>query len=61
MLQLAGGVALGMQIGNLFELQGPLESDGIVDAPTDVHEVAMAGILPGQRLDRFSAIEHLLH
>jgi hypothetical protein len=42
-LHLAGGVALGVDVGDLLELEGALEGDGVVDAAAEVEEVARGG------------------
>ena len=44
-LHLAGGVALGVDVGDLFELEGALERDGVVDAAAEEEEVAGVGEL----------------
>ena len=39
-LHLAGGVAFGVDVGDLLELEGSLERDGVVDAAAEEEEVA---------------------
>ena len=39
-LHLAGGVAFGVDVGDLLELEGAFEGDGIVDAAAEEEEVA---------------------
>ena len=50
MLELTGGIALGVQVGNLFELERAFERDRIVDATADVHEILVARIFLRQGL-----------
>ena len=42
-LELAGRVALGVQVGDLFELPGPLQRSGVVDALADDEGVLRRG------------------
>ena len=42
-LHLAGGVAFGVDVGDLFELEGSFEGDGVVDAAAEEEEVAGGG------------------
>ena len=42
-LHLAGGIALGVDVGDLLQLERALEGDGVVDAAAQVEEVARAG------------------
>ena len=39
MLHLAGGVAFGVDVGDLLELEGAFEGDGVVDASAEEEEV----------------------
>ena len=43
MLHLAGGVALGVDVGDLLELERALEGDGVVDAAAEEEEIARGG------------------
>ena len=42
-LHLAGGVAFGVDVGDLLELEGTLEGDGVVDAAAEEEEVIGGG------------------
>ena len=42
-LHLAGGIALGVDIGDLLELERALEGDGVVDAAAQEEEVLVRG------------------
>jgi hypothetical protein len=61
-LHLAGRVAFGVDVGDLLQLQGALQGDGVVDAPAQVEEVrgihVGAGDLfhPGVQLTSSSSI-----
>lgn len=41
-LHLAGGVAFGVDVGDLLQLEGAFEGDGVVDAPAEEEEVVGA-------------------
>ena len=45
-LHFAGGITFGMDVRNFFELQGPFERDGIMDAAAQVKEIRVAKKLP---------------
>ena len=47
-LQLAGRIALGVDVADLLELEGALERDRVADAPADEHEAARVDVAPGQ-------------
>jgi len=47
-LHLAGGVAFGVDVGDLLELEGAFEGDGVVDAAAQEEEVAGGGELLGE-------------
>src|SRR5215471_6662528 len=47
-LHLAGGVALRVDVGDLLELEGSLQGDGIVEAAAEEEEVAIGGELGGE-------------
>ena len=49
-LHFAGGIALGMNVGNFLELQRAFEGDGEVDAASEIQEIGVAEELPGQSL-----------
>jgi len=44
----AGGVAFGVDVGDLLELECAFEGDGVVDAATEEEEVARVGELGGE-------------
>src|SRR5256884_2633235 len=44
-LHLTAGIALGMDVGNLLELERPLEGDGVLDATAQIEDVARVGEL----------------
>ncbi len=48
-LHLAGGVAFGVDVGDLLELEGAFEGDGVVDAAAEEEEVARVVELFGER------------
>src|SRR2546430_4904705 len=50
-LHLTAGIALGMDVGNLLELERPLEGDGVLDATAQIEDVARVGELAGERRD----------
>ena len=51
-LQLAGGVALGVDVADLLELEGALERDRVRDAASHEHVAARADVAAGQPLGR---------
>ena len=50
MLHLAGGVAFGVDVGDLLELERAFEGDGIVDAAAEEEEVVGGGEGAGEFL-----------
>ena len=48
-LHLAGRVAFGVDVGDLLELEGAFERDGVVDAAAEEEEVARRGEGAGER------------
>ena len=50
MLHLAGGIALGVDVRELLELQSALQGHRVLDTPRQVQEVAVPEVAPGQRL-----------
>ena len=48
MLHLAGGVAFGVDVADLLELEGPLQGDGIVDLPPQEEGITDAMVALGQ-------------
>ena len=50
MLHLAGRVAFGVDVADLFQLERPLQGDGVVDAPPQEEEVLAVVEFGGQRL-----------
>ena len=61
MLHLPRGVALGVQVGELLELERSLQGDGIVDAAAEEEEVLVGGHLLGKLGDCRLLLEGLLH
>jgi hypothetical protein len=51
-LHFAGGIALGVNIRDLFEFEGAFERDGIVDTAAKIEEVRVAEELASSRLKR---------
>src|SRR6185437_8636873 len=51
-LHLAGGVAFGVDVGDLLELEGAFEGDGVVDAAAEEEEVAGVIELLGERVGK---------
>ena len=47
-LHFAGGIALGVNVGNFLELQRAFERDGVVDAAAEIQEIGVAEKLPRQ-------------
>ncbi len=47
-LHFAGGVAFGVDVADLFELEGAFEGDGVVDAAAEEEEVAGGGEVFGE-------------
>src|SRR5205823_12949699 len=60
-LHLAARVALGVDVGNLLELQRPLEGDRVLEAAPEVEEALRVRELAGQRGDAAVQLEGLLH
>ena len=58
-LHLAAGVALGVDVGDLLELERALEGDRVLDAATQVEEVARVRELAGERLVRAQNVLYL--
>ena len=58
-LHLAGGIALGMDVGDFLELERALERDRIVDAAPEVEEVAALVEAPGDVFGQRLALERL--
>ena len=50
-LQLATGGALGMDVGDLLQLQGAFEGNGVAQAAAEVHEVGVPAVLVGNLRD----------
>ncbi len=50
MLHFAGGVALGVDVGNFLELERAFEGDGEMDAATEVEKIARVGEAGGELL-----------
>ncbi len=60
-LHLAGGVALGVDVADLFELEGPFGGDGELVAPAQVEEGGGLGVLAGDSLVDVDVLEEGLH
>ena len=45
-LQLPGRIALGMNVGNLLQLERPFQGYGVVNTPADVEYIVVIGQLP---------------
>jgi hypothetical protein len=58
-LQLTGGVAFGMHVAQLLELQGPLHGDRIAERATDEQDAVDPGDSLRQLLDRRALRQHL--
>ena len=59
MLELAGSIRLGMDIGNLLELQRTFERDIVVERTADVEDIFIEAILLCKRLDRLDIRKRL--
>jgi hypothetical protein len=59
-LQFAGGEPLGVFVGDLLQLEGALQRDGVVDAAADEEVRRRVDELLGDRL-RVGLVEHRLH
>ena len=51
MLELAGGVGLGVDVGDFLELEASLQAGGAVQVPADEEHVPVVEILGGVVLD----------
>ena len=60
MLQLAGGIRLGVDIADLLELQASLQAQGIVQVPADEEHVVPSGEILGHLPDPVRLGQHLL-
>ena len=61
MLELSGGVGLGVDVGDLLELQGSLQADGVVDIPADEKDGFVVEVDGGIVLDGLPVLQHPLH
>src|SRR4028119_319147 len=59
-LELAGGEALGVDVGELLELERALQGDREADVPADEQDGVRVGQGPAQLADRLHARQHLL-
>lgn len=59
-LQLAGGIRLGVDIADLLELQASLQAQGIVQVPADEEYVVPSGEILGHLPDPVRLGQHLL-
>ncbi len=57
-LHFAGGVPLGVNVGDLLQLQSAFEGDGVVDAAAEVKKVIAPEKLAAELLDRFVGLEN---
>ena len=60
-LHLPRRVALGVDVGDLLELEGALEGDRVVDAAAQEEEVLGLGEEPRQLLDAAAGPQRVLH
>ena len=60
-LELAGGVGLGVDIADLLELQGALQAHGIVQVPADEEDGVVVEVPGGKIGDVLGVIQELLH
>ena len=60
MLQLTGGIRLGVDIADLLELQASLQAQGIVQVPADEEHVVPSGEILGHLPDPVRLGQHLL-
>ena len=60
-LHFAGGVALGVDVGDFLEFQGPFQGYGVVKAPPEVQEVLGVHIGLGDFPDLHVQVQGLLH
>ena len=60
-LQLAGGIGLGVDVRDLLELQGALQTQSVVHVPTDEEHGIVVEILGCVVLDLLLLFQHLLH
>ena len=59
-LELTGGIGLGMDVGDLLELERPLHGDGVLAATTEEQAVMLVGKLFGQGFDLLGQRQALL-
>ena len=59
-LELAGCVGLGVDIGNLLELQRAFQAEGIVEVPADEEHRIVIEILRGEELDLLAVCQNRL-
>ena len=60
-LELAGGVGLGVDIADLLELQGALQAHGVVQVPADEEDGVVIEVSGGKIGDVLGVIQELLH
>ena len=58
MLQLAGGVSLGMDVADLLHLQAALQADGVIHTPADEEHILGIGEFGGKPLNSFLILQH---
>src|SRR5690606_39690643 len=51
-LLLRVGIGLGVNVGNLLQLEGTLQGNGVVETSADVEQVLVSGDFPGQGANR---------
>ena len=63
MLHFAGGIAFGVDVGNLLQLKRAFERDGVVDAAAEIEEIGLTEELPGELLVKsgFVRLEDAFH
>ena len=61
MFQFPGGIGLGVDIGDLLELQGAFEGNRVVQAPADEEDILAGLEILGKVLDLRLGVQDLLH
>src|ERR1039457_2595291 len=60
-LELAGGEALGVHVGEFLELERSLKRDRVTNVPSEEQDTTLVGQLAGQGPDRLHGLEYPLH
>ena len=61
MLQLAGGIGLGVYVADLLQLQAAFQGQGIVQIAADEEHILLIGTFLCQRVNGFGVLEDFLH